>query len=84
MAARALGYVGNCGKPKMNKGDKVRWTWGQGEATGTIEDIFERRVTRRIKGKSITRNGSPDQPAILIRQDDGDRVLKLQSEVERS
>ncbi len=68
----------------MKKGDEVRWDWGDGHATGKIEDIFEKRVTRRIKGKSVTRNGSPEKPAILIRQEDGDRVLKLQSEVRKA
>jgi hypothetical protein len=66
---------------RMQKGDKVRWTWGQGEATGMVEARFEMRVTRRIKGKSVTRNASPDRPAVLIRQDDGDRALKFASEV---
>ncbi|HCT34393.1 MAG TPA: DUF2945 domain-containing protein, partial [Sulfitobacter sp.] len=30
----------------------------------------------------VTRNGSDDDPALLIEQDDGDEVLKLSSEVE--
>jgi len=31
-----------------------------------------------------TRNGSDDDPALLIEQEDGARVLKLRSEVERA
>ena len=45
------------------------------------EDRYERKVTRRIKGSQVTRNGDADNPAYLIVQDDGDEVLKLASEL---
>ena len=32
----------------------------------------------------ITRNGTDDDPALLIEQEDGTRVLKLRSEVSRA
>ncbi len=60
----------------------VKWNWGNGEACGQIEDRFEREVTRTLKGSEVTRNGSEDNPAYLIKQDDGDKVLKLGSELE--
>lgn len=63
-------------------GAKVRWHWGSGSATGTVTERFERRVQRTIKGNKIVRNGSDDNPAYLIEQDDGDRVLKSGSELE--
>jgi len=62
-------------------GQAVVWDWGGGTATGTIKDRYERRVTRRIKGSEITRNGDKDNPAYLIEQEDGDEVLKLASEL---
>ena len=62
-------------------GQKVKWTWGSGEGFGKIEERFERKVTRTITGSAITRHGSADNPAFLIRQDDGDQVLKLGSEL---
>jgi hypothetical protein len=68
----------------MKAGDRVRWSWGNGTATGTVRERFERRVSRTIKGKRITRVGNADNPALLIEQADGDRVLKRQSEVERA
>jgi hypothetical protein len=64
-----------------NKGDAVRWSWGKGTGSGRIAERFERRVQRTIKGARIVRNGSPEDPAFLIRQDDGDTVLKLGSEL---
>ncbi|MCA0941426.1 DUF2945 domain-containing protein [Salipiger pacificus] len=62
-------------------GETVQWNWGDGKARGKIADRFERRVTRQIKDQEITRNGSSDTPAFLIEQDDGGRVLKLESEL---
>ena len=68
----------------MKVGDKVRWHWGSGTATGTVKESFDRKVTRKLKGAEITRDGSPDNPALYIEQEDGDGVLKLASEVETS
>ncbi|ANT60349.1 hypothetical protein AYJ57_08270 [Salipiger sp. CCB-MM3] len=65
-------------------GEIVKWNWGAGSATGKIAERFERKVTRQISGEKITRNGSPDAPAFLIEQDDGGRVLKLESELEKT
>ena len=42
------------------------------------------KVTRTLAGSEITRNGSDDDPAYLIEQEDGGRVLKLRSEVDRA
>ena len=67
----------------MKVGDRVRWHWGSGTATGTVRETFDRKVSRTLKGSEITRNGSPGDPALYIEQEDGDGVLKLASEVER-
>ena len=67
----------------MKVGDRVRWHWGSGTATGTVRETFDRKVSRTLKGSEITRNGSPEDPALYIEQEDGDGVLKLASEVER-
>ena len=59
----------------------VEWDWGNGSASGQIEERFEREVTRTLKGSEVTRNGDADNPAYLIKQEDGDKVLKLGSEL---
>lgn len=66
----------------FNEGDKVKWSWGSGEATGKIQSIFAEKTTRTIKGSEVTRSGTSDDPALYIKQEDGDAVLKLASEVE--
>lgn len=65
----------------MRKGTQVSWKYGTGTATGKIESVHKESITRKIKGSDITRHGSADDPALLIVQENGDRVLKLKSEV---
>lgn len=62
----------------------VRWNWGSGTASGKVKERFERDVTRTLKGSEITRNGTADNPAYLIEQEDGDEVLKLGSELKEA
>lgn len=65
----------------FRSGQHVTWHWGNGTAKGQIAERFERKVTRTLKGSEVTRDGSADDPAYLIRQEDGDEVLKLGSEL---
>ncbi len=65
----------------MRKGTTVTWKYGTGTATGKIEETHKETVTRKLQGADIVRHGTPDNPALLIVQENGDRVLKLQSEV---
>ncbi len=65
----------------MRKGSKVSWKYGTGTATGKIESVHKEPIARTIKGSEIRRNGSAADPALVIVQANGDRVLKLQSEV---
>lgn len=59
----------------------VEWNWGSGSACGQVKERFEREVTRTLKGSEVTRDCSEDDPAYLIKQEDGDEVLKLGSEL---
>ncbi|WP_216726445.1 hypervirulence associated TUDOR domain-containing protein [Hymenobacter siberiensis] len=65
----------------MRKGTQVSWKYGTGTATGKIESAHKEPISRTIKGSVIHRNGSADDPAFVIVQENGDRVLKLKSEV---
>jgi hypothetical protein len=68
----------------LRKGSKVTWTWGEHKAYGKIVDCFTARVTRKLQGTEVVRNASKEEPAYLIEQEDGDRVLKSGSELSRS
>lgn len=65
----------------MRKGTQVSWKYGTGTATGKIEEIYKEAIEKTIKGSKIHRNGTPENPALVIVQDNGDKVIKLQSEV---
>jgi hypothetical protein len=65
----------------FRSGERVRWNWGSGHAEAKVVDRFERRVQRTIKGTKVVKNGSAKNPAFLLRQQDGGRVLKLSSEL---
>ena len=66
---------------RFHIGDSVKWKWGTGWGEGQIRERFTERVTRQINGSDITRNATNDEPAYLIEQADGGRVLKSQSEI---
>lgn len=65
----------------IRKGSSVKWKWGEGHATGKVIETFAEKVTKTIKGSEITRNGEKGNKALFIEQEDGDKVLKLESEV---
>ncbi|PZW39237.1 hypothetical protein LX95_02379 [Mesonia algae] len=65
----------------IKEGSKVSWKWGNGEAQGKVIETYTKEVTKTIKGSEITRKGEKGNKAILIEQDDGSKVLKLESEV---
>ncbi|MGB3801452.1 MAG: DUF2945 domain-containing protein [Lewinella sp.] len=68
----------------VREGSKVKWKWGNGTATGKVEETFTKEVTRTIEGNEVTRKGESGNKALLIKQDDGGKVRKLESEVEKA
>jgi len=69
---------------KIEVGNEVAWTWGRSEARGKVTQKFTSDVERRIKGKTIKRKADADAPAFLIKQQDGDRVLKKDAELRKT
>lgn len=68
----------------IRKGTSVKWKWGSSWAVGTVVEVHHDKVTRTTKGEKITRNGSAEDPAYVLEQEDGTTVLKLNSEIERA
>jgi hypothetical protein len=68
----------------IRTGTLVKWPWGSSTATGKVTALHHERVERVIKGKTIVRDGSKDDPAVEIEQEDGTTVLKLRSELKRA
>ncbi|RYD88943.1 MAG: DUF2945 domain-containing protein [Sphingobacteriales bacterium] len=67
----------------MKKGDTVHWNWGSSEAEGKIEKKHIEPVKKTIKGSSVKRNASKDEPAYEIKQDNGNKVIKSESELKK-
>lgn len=67
----------------MKKGDTVHWSWGKGQAEGKIEKKYEKPVEKHIKGATVKRNATKDKPAYEVKTDEGDKVLKSESELKK-
>lgn len=67
----------------IKKGAQVTWTWGTGTAKGKVQETYTKKATKTIKGNEVTRNGEEGNKALYIQQEDGDYVLKSESEVKR-
>lgn len=63
-------------------GDAVGWLWVGSLATGVVVEVHPCRHEIVTKGKHIARNGTPDDPALVIRHTKGSLVLKLSHEVQ--
>ncbi len=68
----------------IRKGTHVKWKWGTSYATGKVEEIHDKPISKTIKGSVIKRKGEKNNKALVIKQTDGTTVLKLQSEVTRN
>ena len=67
----------------IKKGTIVQWNWASGTAKGKVVETYTEKVIKTIKGTKVTRNGEKGNKALYIKQDDGDHVLKSESEVQR-
>lgn len=68
----------------LTKDDYVGWKWGFGFAQGKVIEVRTERTEIESKGKRIVRNGTADNPAVIIVQDNGTKVLKLASELQKA
>jgi len=67
----------------MKKGDTVNWKWGASEAEGKIVKKYDEPVTKTIKGAKVKRNATKNELAFEIKQEDGSKVLKSESELKK-
>ena len=67
----------------IRQGSKVKWKWGSGTAKGKVKETYTKQITKTIKGTDVTRDGTTNNKALYIKQDEGEYVLKLENEVEK-
>lgn len=68
----------------IRKGTQVQWKWGNGTASGKVISTHTETITKTIEGSEVTRHGDQENKALYIEHEDGTKVLKLSSEVERA
>lgn len=68
----------------IKTGTKVKWNWGNGTAEGKVVETYTEEVSKTIDGNEVTRKGEEGNKALFIEQEDGQKVLKSESEVERA
>lgn len=66
----------------VRPGDVVVWKWAGSVAHGEVKEVRYDRTQIESKGKLITRDGTADNPAVVISHKSGNDVLKLASELE--
>lgn len=64
----------------VKKGDDVQWKYGTGKAEGSVSEVHEEDVERRVQGTTVKRKGSHEEPALVIKQGDK-KIIKSASEV---
>lgn len=68
----------------MKKGDEVTWKWGKSVAEGKVVKKHTEPVSKTIKGAKVKRNADKNEPAYEIEQDNGNKVLKSESELKKA
>jgi hypothetical protein len=63
-------------------GASVQWKWMGRNIGGVVVEIHTEPIAKLIKGKSIKRNGSVENPAYYVQSVAGNFALKLQTELE--
>lgn len=67
----------------FSEGDQVEWNWGNGTATGVVQQKYTQKHTLKIDGNDVTRDADEENPAYRIEQEDGQTILKKHSEVHK-
>jgi hypothetical protein len=65
----------------ITPGDMVHWKWGNAVLEGEVKEVIDSRAEIISKGKLIVRNGTPENPAVVIIYKGATEVLKLTSEL---
>ncbi|GHJ85576.1 hypothetical protein NliqN6_1978 [Naganishia liquefaciens] len=66
---------------QLQKGDEVSWNWGGGQPSGKVAEVKEERAeVKSNKGNTIAKNGTPEDPAVVIERS-GNNVVKRAHEL---
>ncbi|TKY86491.1 hypothetical protein EX895_004640 [Sporisorium graminicola] len=67
----------------LQKGDDVTWKWGSQHPQGTVKDVKDDGAeVKTKKGSTISKDGSSDDPAVVIETSNGNNAVKNASEID--
>ncbi|KAJ1020664.1 hypothetical protein NDA16_004057 [Ustilago loliicola] len=67
----------------LSKGDKVSWSWGSQHPSGTVKDVKDDGAeVKTKKGSTISKDGSKEDPAVVIETANGNNAVKNASEID--
>jgi hypothetical protein len=64
----------------VKKGDKVQWNYAGHQAEGTVSEVHQDDVTKKVQGKTVKRKGTPEETALVLSQG-RKKIVKSASEV---
>lgn len=61
----------------LSKGDEVSWSWGSQHPSGTVKEVKDDGAeVKTKKGNTISKDGSKDDPAVVIETANGNNAVK--------
>ncbi|CCF49702.1 hypothetical protein NDA11_004762 [Ustilago hordei] len=67
----------------LSKGYKVSWSWGSQHPFGTVKDVKDDGAEAETKkGSTISKDGSKEDPAVVIETANGNNAVKNASEID--
>ncbi len=61
----------------LSKGDDVTWSWGSQHPKGTVKDVKDDGAeVKTKKGSTISKDGSKEDPAVVIETQNGNNAVK--------
>lgn len=61
----------------LSKGDEVSWKWGSQHPSGTVKDVKDDGAeVKTKKGSTISKDGSKEDPAVVIETSNGNNAVK--------
>ena len=68
-------------KKDISKGDDVEYKWGKSTVEAEVTKVHTDDTEKTIKGSTIKRKASEDEPAVEVKTEKGAKALKSTSEV---
>ena len=65
------------------KGTRISWKEGDQTLQGQVQESYPEDVQLTLQNSVVSRHGTPKDQALFILGDDGDKYLRLESEVEK-